>query len=214
MIVDYRCGRNLARTFLHYYCFINVLPMPLTKELKTKGRRRPKTHQSQSQRHRRYEVQPRPVTIRCHAPISYTNLSICYDDSGASSIMDSNYSPLRSYGVAPVSGHFSGHHKTTTTPTTPALISYPPLNEHYLNLLRLRGTVNPDYYNTSGYKNTYYTQHLRQRSTHSVERYRPQTSAGGEEVAITVPPRPYLSIIDLNQLTRGSFSTSKGGSNQ
>lgn len=207
--IDYRCGRNLARTFLHYYRFINVLPMPLTKEIKSGKKRRSKSrHQSRSRRHQRYVVEPRPTTTRSYAPISYTNLSICYDDSGGSSILDSSYTPLRNYRMAPGSSHFSGHQKTFM-PTTVALTSYPPLNDQYLSFLRLRGTGHHDYYSTSGFGSSHYQQ-ARQRSTHSMERHRPQTSAGTDQVAITVPPRPYLSIIDLNQLTKGSFQISKG----
>uniref|UniRef100_A0A1B0CAC9 Peptidase M14 domain-containing protein n=1 Tax=Lutzomyia longipalpis TaxID=7200 RepID=A0A1B0CAC9_LUTLO len=85
-----RLGRNLARTFLEYYRFINVLPVPLASEVRSK-RGRPKTHCARARSRIRREVQARPKTTRTYAPISYKDLSVCYDS-------DTSYegSPIRS----------------------------------------------------------------------------------------------------------------------
>lgn len=106
---DYRVGRNLARTLLQYYRFINILPMPIVTEVRSKRRGRNRhAHHSRSRSKTRYEVKPRPKTPRCHAPIAYTNLSICYDSGGGGGSSDEGgFSPARP--LAPGSSCFSGY---------------------------------------------------------------------------------------------------------
>lgn len=77
---DIRVGRNLARAFLEYYRFTNVIPIPPLKELL--ARKRPKTHRSRSFR-RKPEYQPRPRTTRNAAPINYFDLGIEYDSTSS-----------------------------------------------------------------------------------------------------------------------------------
>lgn len=185
-ILDYRCGRNLARTFLQYYRFINVLPVAMPTEIRQK-KRRPRTHQSRSRSKTRYEVKPRPKTTRCNAPISYTNLSICYD-SGASSD-EGGLSPSRP--IAPGSSHFSGcrnYRRVASSTTLPSLQT----PHDQFSLLRLKsGKIDLTH-------EQFATEYGR-KSGHSPEK---QIKF---DLPINIPPKPYLSIIDLNQLTRGSL---------
>ncbi|XP_058978180.1 cytosolic carboxypeptidase 6 isoform X1 [Musca domestica] len=188
----YRCGRNLARTFLQYYRFINVLPVPLPTEVRQK-KRRPRTHQSRSRSKTRYEVKPRPKTTRCYAPISYTNLSICYDSGGSSD--EGGFSPTRA--VAPGSSHFSGyrHYRRVASSTTiPSTSSQQHQQTHdQFALLRIKSgrfdlAHDPLLHDYCG--------KTKSQSPEKQTRF---------EVPVNVPPKPYLSIIDLNQLTRGSL---------
>ncbi|KAI8119598.1 hypothetical protein FF38_00119 [Lucilia cuprina] len=180
----YRCGRNLARTFLQYYRFINVLPVSLPIDVRQK-KRRPRTHQSRSRSKTRYEVKPRPKTTRCYAPISYTNLSICYDSGGSSD--EGGFSPTRP--LAPGSSHFSGYrnYRRVASSTLPSIQT----PHDQFSLMRLKSgkfdltqdSLSPEY----------------GRKSNSPEK---QIKF---ELPVNVPPKPYLSIIDLNQLTRGSL---------
>ena len=75
-----RIGRNLARTFLEYSRFTNILPIPPVDELRPR-KGRPRTHRPRARSKTRSEVRVRPKTTRAYAPISYTDLSICYDSA-------------------------------------------------------------------------------------------------------------------------------------
>lgn len=194
ILTDYRCGRNLARTFLQYYRFINVLPVPLPTEVRQK-KRRPRTHQSRSRSKNRYEVKPRPKTTRCYAPISYTNLSICYDSGGSSD--EGGFSPTRT--VAPGSSHFSGYRNyrrvASCTTTMPSAQQQQQTHDQFA-LLRIKSgrfDLAHDHPSLQDYCG------VGKSKSQSPEK---QTRF---EVPVNVPPKPYLSIIDLNQLTRGSL---------
>ncbi|XP_018795210.1 PREDICTED: cytosolic carboxypeptidase 6 isoform X2 [Bactrocera latifrons] len=191
----YRCGRNLARTFLHYYRFINVLPTPVVSEARLRRRNRPRTHHSRSRSRTRYEVKPRPKTTRCYAPIAYTNLSIHYDSGGGSSD-EGGFSPTRP--IAPGSSLFSG----------------------YRNYRRMHGSsaVTHDQYALLALKSTKYDHLGDFGGAGRAHAYQPARAATAEksgksvtfEQPLNVPPKPYLSIIDLNQLTRGSLDRKSG----
>ncbi|KAM7361346.1 cytosolic carboxypeptidase 6 isoform 2-T2 [Cochliomyia hominivorax] len=180
----YRCGRNLARTFLQYYRFINVLPVNPPTDVRQK-KRRPRTHHSRSRSKTRYEVKPRPKTTRCYAPISYTNLSICYDSGGSSD--EGGFSPNRP--LAPGSSHFSGYrnYRRVASSTLPSIQT----PHDQFSLLRLKSgkfDLTPDSpFPEYGRKSTSPEKQIK------------------FELPVNVPPKPYLSIIDLNQLTRGSL---------
>ncbi|ALC47616.1 CG31019, partial [Drosophila busckii] len=174
----HRVGRNLARTLLQYYRFINVLPVPLVPELRMRSKRRgrARAHQSRSRSKSRYEVKLRPRTTRCHAPIAYTNLSICYDSTGAAggySSDEGGFSPTRAMPIAPGSSCFSGYRSQRRAATASCAAH----DQYSLGLglseLGLSGS----------------------RGKRAME-------LPGN---VNVPPKPYLSIIDLNQLTRGSL---------
>lgn len=85
-ISDMRFGRNVARTLFEYYRFTNVLIVPPYVQLSTRRSRRgadgrPRTHhgRSRSQRYISPDLRPRPRTTRAHAPISYTDLCMRID---------------------------------------------------------------------------------------------------------------------------------------
>lgn len=79
-IPDMRFGRNVGRTFFEYYRFTNVLNIPMVTELKPR-KGRPRTHRSRTRRRVKPDVKPRPRTTRTNAPISYTDLGMQYDSS-------------------------------------------------------------------------------------------------------------------------------------
>lgn len=178
---DHRVGRNLTRTLLQYYRFINVLPVPLVSEMRVQGKRRgrPRTHHSRSRS--RYEVKPRAKTTRCHAPISYTNLSICYDSAGGGgggvSSDEGGYSPVRPLPIAPGSSTFSGYRNYRRAATASCAV-----HDQYSMGMGEHGGGS--------------------RSKRSVAAPAPLIEL---PPGVSVPPKPYLSIIDLNQLTRGSL---------
>ncbi|EDW67584.1 cytosolic carboxypeptidase 6 isoform X2 [Drosophila virilis] len=181
----HRVGRNVARTLLQYYRFINVLAVPLVSEMRLQGKRRgrPRTHHSRSRSRTRYEVKPRPKTTRCHAPIAYTNLSICYDSAGGGGVSsdEGGFSPTRPpIPIAPGSSCFSGYrnHRRAVTASCAH-------HDQYSLGLSEPGACS-----------------RRKRAAAAG----PLTiELGAPTLGVSVPPKPYLSIIDLNQLTRGSL---------
>ncbi|XP_017131540.1 cytosolic carboxypeptidase 6 isoform X2 [Drosophila elegans] len=188
----YRVGRNLARTLLQYYRFINILPMPIVTEVRGKRRGRNRhAHHSRSRSKTRYEVKPRPKTPRCHAPIAYTNLSICYDSGGGGgggggggSSDEGGFSPARP--LAPGSSCFSGYRNYRRAAT--ASCSQHPGHDQY---------------------SPFALGALKTGSDHGgggvVKGKRSAAVTIEVPLPVNVPPKPYLSIIDLNQLTRGSL---------
>ncbi|EDV30487.2 uncharacterized protein Dana_GF22916 [Drosophila ananassae] len=183
----YRVGRNLARTLLQYYRFINILPMPIVTEVRGKRRGRNRhAHHSRSRSKTRYEVKPRPKTPRCHAPIAYTNLSICYDSGGGGGSSDEGgFSPVRP--IAPGSSCFSGCRNyrraaTASSFLTPGHDQYSPFSLGAIKAGSDQGG------GAAGMRS-------KKPATVTIELPTP----------VNVPPKPYLSIIDLNQLTRGSL---------
>lgn len=183
---DYRVGRNLARTLLQYYRFINILPMPIVTEVRSKRRGRNRAHHSRSRSKTRYEVKPRPKTPRCHAPIAYTNLSICYDSGGGGGSSDEGgFSPARP--LAPGSSCFSGYRNYRRAAT--ASCSAHPGHDQYspfaLGALKTGSDHGGGVGGSKGKRSAAVTIEV--------------------PLPVNVPPKPYLSIIDLNQLTRGSL---------
>ena len=176
-----RLGRNLGRTFLEYYRFINVLPVPMSRELSTKrAAGRPKTHRPRARSKPRSETQlfVRPKTTRVNAPISYKDLSKCYDsDSNDGSPVRYTY---QSYGFG--------------TRATGNIF----LNQDQYSLCNIRTSkfsaldFSGDFKNAKG-------------------KSRPEDGPRCE-VNFKVPPKPSLTIIDFNQLTRGGLEQAKGKS--
>lgn len=153
--------------------------MPLVSEMRAQGKRRgrPRTHHSRSRS--RYEVKPRAKTTRCHAPISYTNLSICYDSAGGGVVSsdEGGYSPVRQLPIAPGSSTFSGYRNYRRAATASCAV-----HDQYSIGMGEHGGGS--------------------RSKRSIAAPAPLIEL---PPGVSVPPKPYLSIIDLNQLTRGSL---------
>lgn len=82
---------------MEYYRFTNILPIPPNSELCPK-KGRPKTHRSRGRSRVRNEIQVRPKTTRPYAPISYTDLFICYDSSSCD-VSPVRYQPHSSYST-------------------------------------------------------------------------------------------------------------------
>lgn len=74
-IIDMRCGRNLARTFLEYYRVMGAIPTERPTELSPK--RRPKTHRQR--RKLKNVLRERPKTSKHIAVLHLTDLNINYD---------------------------------------------------------------------------------------------------------------------------------------
>lgn len=170
---DIRLGRNLARAFLEYYRFTNVLAIPPLKELMA-NRKRKKSNRNQAYRKRQEEYQPRPRTARPPAPIKYFDLGIDYDSS--SSVEGS---PVR----------YPFHN---TVNRAKSCIPNQQMTDQF-SLLTI--------------KNSTFTQldfSHKPKATHTS-----QIPVAPKVVFVKEPSRPHLSIIDVNQLTRGSLEEAK-----
>lgn len=169
-----RLGRNLGRTFLEYYRFVNVLPIGPTRELSTRREARPKTHRPRTRSKARSEThQSRPRTTRACAPISYKDLSKCYESDSDGSPVRPNY---MSYGFG-----------TRATGNVFML----PQDQYSLGHIQAAKFSALDFSGEG--------------------RAELRALRGGAE-PVRVPPKPYLTIIDFNQLTRGGLERAKGKS--
>lgn len=175
-----KIGRNLARAFLEYYRFTNILPIPLLCDIFTKRKGRPKSHRPRRKLKNIYQL--RPKTTRAEAPINYTDLSIYYDSD------------------------------TSAEYTSPA--RYPFHSNFMLQHTRLQKVPHiHDPYSLTQLKLGNLDLSIRDRKT------KPKSTTTVAETIITkneiisIPPKPYLSIIDFNLLTRGGLeeATSKPG---
>ncbi|XP_050077969.1 cytosolic carboxypeptidase 6 [Anopheles maculipalpis] len=180
-----RIGRNLARTFLEYYRFTNILPIPPVDELRPRKGGRPRTHRPRARSKTRSEVRVRPKTTRAYAPISYTDLSICYD-----SATSDDGSPVR---------YMYGHG-----------------NAGYGGF-RMRPHVHQDQFSLSNiqaarFSNLDFTSDFRLKVPKAKGGATTQESKMPPIEMLNVPPKPHLTIIDFNQLTRGGLeeATSSG----
>lgn len=174
---DMRIGRNLARTFLEYYRFTNILPIPPVDELRPR-KGRPRTHRPRARSRTRSEVRLRPKTVRTYAPISYTDLSICYDTDTSN-----EGSPIR-YMYSNYGG------------------------------FRMRALGPPDQYSlsniqTARFSNLDFSSDYRFKVTPK-PKTAPEHKMPPIEI-LTVPPKPCLTIIDFNQLTRGGLDEATSG---
>ncbi|KFB40630.1 AGAP001814-PA-like protein [Anopheles sinensis] len=174
-----RIGRNLARTFLEYYRFTNILPIPPVDELRPR-KGRPRTHRPRARSKTRSEVRVRPKTTRAYAPISYTDLSICYD-----SATSDDGSPVRYmyHGNAGYGG------------------------------FRMRPHAHQDQFSLSNiqaarFSNLDFTSDFRLKVPKA--KAVPEPKIPPIEI-LNVPPKPHLTIIDFNQLTRGGLDEATAG---
>lgn len=180
-----RFGRNIIRTLLEYYRFTNVLGVPITTEIRSR-KGRPKTHRSRSRKRRDYISKPRPKTTREYAPISYTDLTMHYDYSSTSN----ENSPTRSgFGVRSTGNlhidinHSDIHHS----------------QQDRYSLVNIR---------TAKFNNLDFPPIELKNCTKNIRKRSPITNRINE-LTISIAPKPSLSIIDFNQLTRGGLEQAK-----
>lgn len=186
-----RFGRNVARTFFEYYRFTNVLIIPITMEIGSR-KGRPKTHRPRGRSRLRNEIKVRPKTTRTNAPISYTDLSIRYDSSTSN-----EGSPIR-YGQ----GHYG--YGFGSRPTGNIY-----MNQDQFSLLAIQSSK----FNNLDFSNEFKSTttdlpRLSQQQQQSSNNHHPFALGRSREpttAALNIPPKPYLSIIDFNQLTRGGL---------
>ncbi|XP_021710132.1 cytosolic carboxypeptidase 6 isoform X1 [Aedes aegypti] len=172
-----RIGRNLARTFLEYYRFSNILPIPPVDELRPR-KGRPRTHRPRARSRTRSEVRLRPKTVRTYAPISYTDLSICYDTDTSNEgspirYMYSNYGGFRMRAIGPP-------------------------DQYSLSNIQTARFSNLDFSSDYRFKVTPKPKTAPEHKMPPIE-------------MLTVPPKPCLTIIDFNQLTRGGLEEATSG---
>ncbi|EAT34582.1 AAEL013187-PA, partial [Aedes aegypti] len=172
-----RIGRNLARTFLEYYRFTNILPIPPVDELRPR-KGRPRTHRPRARSRTRSEVRLRPKTVRTYAPISYTDLSICYDTDTSNEgspirYMYSNYGGFRMRAIGPP-------------------------DQYSLSNIQTARFSNLDFSSDYRFKVTPKPKTAPEHKMPPIE-------------MLTVPPKPCLTIIDFNQLTRGGLEEATSG---
>lgn len=177
-----RFGRNIARTLLEYYRFTNVLIIPMIKDIAGK-KERPKTHRSRSKRRIIREITPRPKTTRSYAPISCTDLIIQYDSSTSN-----EGSPTRSgFGDRANKNIYMPENKTdqhsTITTKSSKKIGFVKSEIKCFSSVR---HVSPTKVSVNIAK-----------------------TLKNDVTTVIVPPKPSLTIIDFNQLTRGSLEAAK-----
>lgn len=170
------------RTLLQYYRFTNVLNIPLVSELKAK-KQRPRTHRSRSKVRQSHILKPRPKTTRSHAPISYTDLELLRDNSSTSN----ECSPVRSGFGSRITKNI------------------------YLDIDAMPDHHRPDQYSllsiqTSKFKHLEFGDPNASKPTKVASE---DISKNADDVLVNIPPKPSLSIIDFNQLTRGGLEQAK-----
>lgn len=199
--LDMRFGRNVVRSLFEYYRFTNVLAVPMYTQLRTRRKGRPKTHRERGRSRRRISpnVQPRPKTTRENAPISYNDLFIRGYDSGSSV----EASPVR----------YAGYNQSRqSTKNTHAY------NQDQFSLL----TIQASKFSQLDFSNEFRLPKLNQSKNISYapiiqpntrfETINP-TSLVNDKINV-VTPKPYLSIIDFNQITRGGLDRATQKSNE
>lgn len=182
---DMRFGRNIVRTLLEYYRFTNVLNIPLMSELKSK-KQRPKTHRSRSRVRQAHVVQPRPKTTRAYAPISYNDLELLRDNSSTSNECSPNRSGFGSRLTRNI----------------------------YLDVNAIPDHHKPDQYSllsiqTSKFKNLDFSDAKVTKIKRELKEEQFNVQSHADEILVNIPPKPSLSIIDFNQLTRGGLEQAK-----
>lgn len=205
-----RFGRNVARTFFEYYRFTNVLNIPMVAELKPPRKGRPRTHRSRTRRRVKPDVNPRPRTTRTYAPISYTDLGMQYDSSTSN-----EGSPVR-YGFGS-RGNANIYMNLLPQDTRPDQFSLINIQSSKFDNLDFTTNEFRQMYlpkgDTDGGGGDGGTKQLMSSAVAAVA-----TAAAAAASVLTAPtrlfndvttvniaPKPYLSIIDFNQLTRGGL---------
>lgn len=161
----------------------------MTSELKHK-KGRPKTHRHRSRVRIDHVVKPRPKTTRVYAPISYTELGLHCDNSSTSN----EGSPTRSgFGARSTGNIYMDHHG-----------EYQKHDQYSLLAIQASKFSNLEFT----------TNELKQLTLpRSLKGTNPETS-DGDCVTVSVAPKPSLSIIDFNQLTRGGLELARRNEKQ
>lgn len=183
-----RFGRNIVRTLLEYYRFTNVLNIAMVNEMKSK-KERPKTHRSRSRVRKSDLIKPRPKTTRASAPISYNDLELLRDNSSTSN----EFSPTRSGFGSRVTRNI------------------------YLDVNAIPDQYKPDQYSLlsihmSKFKNLEFgDSKALKKEKNKKESIQEKCDVPNttDEILVNIPPKPSLSIIDFNQLTRGGLEQAK-----
>uniref|UniRef100_A0A182X2P8 Peptidase M14 domain-containing protein n=1 Tax=Anopheles quadriannulatus TaxID=34691 RepID=A0A182X2P8_ANOQN len=183
-----RIGRNLARTFLEYYRFTNILPIPPVDELRPR-KGRPRTHRPRARSKTRSEVRVRPKTTRAYAPISYTDLSICYD-----SATSEDGSPVRYMYGHPGHGGGGG-----------GLRMRPHIHQDQFSLSNIQAARFSNLDFSSDFRLKVGSRGKGQAGSTAPDQKMPPIEM------LSVPPKPHLTIIDFNQLTRGGLEEATAG---
>lgn len=200
-----RFGRNVGRTFFEYYRFTNVLVVPMLADLKITRKGRPKTHRSRTRRRLKPDVRPRPRTTREHAPINYMDLGMQYESSSSN-----EGSPVR-YG-------FGARGNANIYMNMNLFASAGDGGRHdQFSLINIQSSKFDSLdFTTNEFKQMNLPKGGKQLSTMA------DTGIGDPASVLTAPtrlfndvttvniaPKPYLSIIDFNQLTRGGLERAK-----
>lgn len=165
-----RYGRNIVRTLLQYYRFTNVLSIPMINELKSK-KQRPKTHRSRSRVRQSNVIKLRPKTTRAYAPISYNDLELLRDNSSTSN----ECSPNRS--------GFGSRLTRNIYLDVNALPDRYKLDQYSLLSIQASKFKHLDFSNT--------------KNKRTADDERSNNLKISDEILVSIPPKPSLSIIDL-----------------
>ena len=138
---------------------------------------RPRTHRPRTRSRTRSEMQIRPKTTRVYAPISYTDLSICYDSSTSN-----EGSPVR-YMFHNLGGY--------------RMKALNPPDQYSLSTIQAARFSHLDFSSDLKFKVVPKVKVTDYHRTPHIE-------------ILNVPPKPCLTIIDFNQLTRGGLDEAKG----
>lgn len=185
-----RFGRNVIRTLLEYYRFTNVLNIPMVTELKRK-KGRPKTHRSRSKIRLEHIIKPRPRTTRTYAPISYTELTMHNDNSSTSN----EGSPARSGFGARSNGNIY-------------IVLNPSENQRH-DPYSLSAIQSSKFNNLEFTTNEFRQLNIPKRLPQNNNKIGAGIRFNDDPPIVSIPPKPSLSIIDFNQLTRGGLEKAK-----
>lgn len=163
----------------------------MTTELKSK-KQRPKTHRSRSRIRRKHSPKPRPKSTRERAPISYTDLELQRD----SSITSNEGSPTRS-------GFGSRVNKNIYFDVNAANDVHK--NDQY-SLLSIQASK----FNNLEFGELKPSKKLKPQTEEKII----SNKLKMDPLIISVPPKPSLTIIDFNQITRGGLDEAKRSKSQ
>lgn len=161
------------------------MSVPLLGDLSSK-KQRPKTHRSRSRVRQSYVIKPRPKSTRAYAPISYNDLGLLRDNSSTSN----ECSPTRSGFGSRLNRNI--YLDITTIPDNYKADQYSLLSIQASKFKHL------DFSDSKGMKD--------KKTMNTDELNIPKTS---DDILVNIPPKPSLSIIDFNQLTRGGLEQAK-----
>lgn len=150
-------------------------------------KQRPKTHRSRSRVRQSHIFKPRPKTTRTYAPISYNDLELLRDSSTSN-----DCSPVR-----------SGFGSRLT-------------KNIFLDINAVPDHQRPDQYSllsiqTSKFKHLEFSDPKMVKCTKTIG---DEIIKNSDDLLVNVPPKPSLSIIDFNQLTRGGLEQAKRTASQ